>query len=157
MRFLRLFAAAIAVSASCVFAQIPAAEQLLPDDVIGLVTIPDWTKLTAATDRSSWGQLWADPSMKAFRENFSSNFMSPFPLDEELALIIVIPHTTAVRGSRWELAIEKPFLKSGVFHLQQIQPLSLGRLEARIGSLTADEFAAIKERLVTLLELSRKT
>jgi len=88
MRFLRLFAAAIAVSASCVFAQIPAAEQLLPDDVIGLVTIPDWTKLTAATDRSSWGQLWADPSMKAFRENFSSNFMADFikPLEKQLGI-----------------------------------------------------------------------
>jgi hypothetical protein len=26
----------------------------------------------------------------------------------------------ALRGTRWELAIPKPFLKPGAFHLQQI-------------------------------------
>ncbi|MEI9961219.1 MAG: type II toxin-antitoxin system PemK/MazF family toxin [Limisphaerales bacterium] len=37
--------------------------------------------------------------------------VSDYPRDEELALLIVIPHTTAVRGNRWELALPKPFLK----------------------------------------------
>ena len=61
--------------------------------------------------------------------------LSDFPADDELALILVIPHTTAVRGNRWELSIPKPFLKPGAFHLQQIQPMVLPRFEARIGSL----------------------
>jgi hypothetical protein len=32
----------------------------------------------------------------------------------------------------------KSFLKPGVFHLQQIQPLSLNRLETKLGALTSN-------------------
>jgi mRNA interferase MazF len=32
--------------------------------------------------------------------------LSDYPADDELALVVVVPNTTAVRGSRWELAIE---------------------------------------------------
>jgi hypothetical protein len=87
MRFLKSIAAALLVSIS-VFAQVPPAEQLLPDDIIGLVTVPDWTKLVGGYDRSAWGQLWADPSMKAFRQNFSSNFQADFlnPLEKQLGV-----------------------------------------------------------------------
>lgn len=35
----------------------------------------------------------------------------PYPNDEELALLVVIPHTTAIRLNRWEVNISKPFLK----------------------------------------------
>jgi mRNA-degrading endonuclease toxin of MazEF toxin-antitoxin module len=50
--------------------------------------------------------------------------------------------------------VPKPFLKSpGVFHLQQIQPISLARFEARLGVLTPDEFKRVKESLVHLLNL----
>lgn len=79
--------------------------------------------------------------------------LSDYPSDAELALLIVIPHTTAVRGNRWELAFSKPFLKSGVFHLQQIQPLPLVRFDARLGALTPDEFTRVKRSLVQLLNL----
>lgn len=44
--------------------------------------------------------------------------VSDYPAEEELALILVIPHTTAVRQNRWEFPCSKPFLKPGVFHLQ---------------------------------------
>jgi mRNA interferase MazF len=44
--------------------------------------------------------------------------LTGFPADDELALITVLPHTTSVRGNRWELTIPKPFLKAGAFHLQ---------------------------------------
>jgi len=43
--------------------------------------------------------------------------ITDFPADDELALITVIPHTTAVRGNRWELAIPKPFLQGGCIPL----------------------------------------
>ncbi len=88
MRFLKVLAAVVAFSACSVFAQVPPAEQLLPDDIIGVVTLPDWTKLVAGYERSSWGQLWADPAMKGFRENFSSNFQSDFlkPIEKQLGV-----------------------------------------------------------------------
>jgi mRNA interferase MazF len=79
--------------------------------------------------------------------------LSSYPRDEELALVIVVPHTTAIRNTRWEVSVPKPFLKDGVFHLQQVQPISLARFEARLGSLTADEFALVKKRLIEVLEL----
>jgi len=28
--------------------------------------------------------------------------LSRYPTDDELALIVIVPHTTAVRGNRWE-------------------------------------------------------
>ena len=83
--------------------------------------------------------------------------LSEHPADDELALVIIIPHTTAIRGNRWELAIPKPFLRPGVFHLQQIQPISLARLERKLGSLTPDEFQRIKTALVRLLNLTPLT
>jgi len=79
---------------------------------------------------------------------------SDYPADNELALLVVIPHTTSVRGNRWELAVPKPFLKAGAFHLQQVQPISLARFDARLGVLTPDEFKRVKETLVRLLNLS---
>jgi mRNA-degrading endonuclease toxin of MazEF toxin-antitoxin module len=69
-------------------------------------------------------------------------------------LLVVIPHTIAVRGDRWELNGPKPFLKSpGVFPLQQVQPISLARFESRLGVLTPDEFKRVKDSLVRLLNL----
>jgi mRNA-degrading endonuclease toxin of MazEF toxin-antitoxin module len=50
--------------------------------------------------------------------------------------------------------VPKPFLKSpGVFHLQQIQPISLAHFETRLGALMPDEFKKVKESLIRLLNL----
>jgi mRNA interferase MazF len=70
-----------------------------------------------------------------------------------LALLVVIPHTTAIRGNRWEMSILKPFLKPGVFHLQQIQPISLARFDAPLGILTPDELTKVRKALIDLLNL----
>ncbi len=79
--------------------------------------------------------------------------LSDFPDDDELALLVVIPHTTSVRGNRWELTIAKPFLKPGAFHLQQIQPISLAHFDVHLGVLTPEEFKKVKATLVRLLNL----
>jgi mRNA-degrading endonuclease toxin of MazEF toxin-antitoxin module len=39
--------------------------------------------------------------------------LSDYPEDNELSLVIIVPHTTAVRGNRWEVSIPKTFLKTG--------------------------------------------
>jgi mRNA interferase MazF len=81
--------------------------------------------------------------------------LSDYPEDDELALLVVVPHTTAVRGNRWEIDVPKPFLKKpGIFHLQQIQPISLAHFEGRIGALTTDEFKWVKQSLIRLLNLA---
>ncbi len=79
--------------------------------------------------------------------------LTDYPADDELALITVLPHTTALRGNRWELAVPKPFLKPGAFHLQQVQSVSISRLERRIGILTAEEWTTVQNRLAEDLRL----
>jgi mRNA interferase MazF len=79
--------------------------------------------------------------------------LSDYPKDDELALLVVIPHTSAVRGNRWELAVPKPFLKEGVFHLQQIQPISLARFDVCLGALVPKELQSVRKALIGLLNL----
>lgn len=73
------------------------------------------------------------------------------PAPDELDLVTVLLHTTALRGNRWELNIPKPFLKPGAFHLQQIQTISTVKLERRLGALTADEMGRVRDALATRL------
>ena len=73
--------------------------------------------------------------------------LTDHPSEDELALITVVPHTTALRGNRWEVALPKPFLKPGAFHLQQIQSLSVARLVRRLGSLTESEKETLEDKL----------
>lgn len=75
------------------------------------------------------------------------------PADDELALVTVVPHTTALRGNRWELSIPKPFLKTGAFHFQQIQSLPMVRLVRLLGELTPGEMERIKERIRERFEM----
>ena len=67
------------------------------------------------------------------------------PADDELDILTVLLHTTALRGNRWELSIPKPFLKPGAFHLQQIQTVSTVKLERKLGMLTGDEMKRVHD------------
>jgi mRNA interferase MazF len=83
--------------------------------------------------------------------------LSDYPSDDELALVVIVPHTTAVHNNRWEFPISKPFLKPGVFHLQQIQPISLPKLERKLGVLTSQELEDLGKKIVRLLKLPTTT
>ena len=69
------------------------------------------------------------------------------PAIEELDLVTVLLHTTALRGNRWELSVPKPFLKPGAFHLQQVQSISTVKLERRLGMLTDEEMDQVLDAL----------
>jgi len=73
--------------------------------------------------------------------------LTDFPDDDELALITVLPHTTSLRGNRWELTIPKPFLKPGAFHLQQIQSVSVARLVRKLGTVTDNEWRQVQDKI----------
>jgi mRNA interferase MazF len=73
--------------------------------------------------------------------------LTDYPADDELALVTLVAHTTALRGNRWELSIPKPFLKEGAFHLQQIQSVTLTRLVRRLGRLSDEEWSRVLETL----------
>jgi mRNA interferase MazF len=79
--------------------------------------------------------------------------LTDYPADDESALVTILPHTPALRGHRWELVLPKPFLKPGAFHLQQVQSVSVSRLERRLGALSAEEWRAVQDRLAVYLGL----
>jgi mRNA interferase MazF len=79
--------------------------------------------------------------------------LTDFPADNELALITVLPHTTSLRGNRWELTIPKPFLKEGAFHFQQIQSVSVAHLVRKLGAVTDGEWHQIQDKLSTRFSL----
>ncbi len=55
--------------------------------------------------------------------------------DQDRALITVIPHTTTLRGSQYEVAVPVPFLKSGAFLVQNIATYPTVRAVRRLGVL----------------------
>jgi mRNA interferase MazF len=73
------------------------------------------------------------------------------PADNELDVVTVLLHTTALRGNRWELSIPKPFLKPGAFHLQQVQTISTVKLERRLGVLSNEEMVQVADALADRL------
>ena len=75
------------------------------------------------------------------------------PPDTELALVTVVAHTMSVRGNPWEVAIPKPFLKPGAFHLQAIHSVPLAKFSHRMGTLTPAEMAIIDQALRARLQL----
>jgi mRNA interferase MazF len=79
--------------------------------------------------------------------------LSDYPKDDELSLVIIVPHTTAVRNNRWEVSIPKVFLKTGVFHLQQLQSVPIVRLQRRIGELADEELRLVRSNLSELLHV----
>jgi mRNA interferase MazF len=77
------------------------------------------------------------------------------PGENDLTLVTVIAHTTAVRGDNpGELSVPKPWLKEGVFHLQQINSPALVKFERRLGALTEDEFSMVKAKVAKRLGIS---
>ena len=71
--------------------------------------------------------------------------LTDFPTDDELALVTVVPHTTAIRENKWEHVCEKNFLQPGALHLQQVQSVSIAKLVRRLGALDDDEMTRIAE------------
>jgi mRNA interferase MazF len=79
--------------------------------------------------------------------------LTDYPAEDELVLFTIVAHTTSIRGMRWEVPIEKPFLKNGVFQLQEIHTVNVTRLVRRLGILSAAEMKLIEDQLRRRLTL----
>ena len=49
-------------------AAVPAPAQLFPKDTLFIATVPDWTATRTGFAEAAYGRLWAEPSMRPFRE-----------------------------------------------------------------------------------------
>jgi mRNA interferase MazF len=75
------------------------------------------------------------------------------PDAQDRALIALIPHTTSVRGTRFEVAIQKRFLQQGAFDPQGLVTVAPPRLIRKLGALTPTELAAVEQSIKTWLGL----
>jgi mRNA interferase MazF len=66
------------------------------------------------------------------------------PGPNDRVLVTLVPHTTSVRGTRFEVVIPKPFLKPGAFDAQGLVTLARARLIRRLGGLLPDELALVE-------------
>ena len=67
------------------------------------------------------------------------------PLQEsDRSLVTVIPHTTAVRQSRFEITVPARFLRPGAFDAQGIVTVPTVRLMNHLGTLTADQLGSVE-------------
>jgi len=63
---------------------------------------------------------------------------------QDRVLVTLIPQTTSVAGTRFEVAIPKPFLKPGAFDAQGIVTVATPRLIKKIGDLTQAELTDVE-------------
>jgi mRNA interferase MazF len=56
-------------------------------------------------------------------------------LDTDRALVLLVPHTTSLRGTRFEVASHERFLKSGAFDVQNLVTIPETKLQRRLGKL----------------------
>jgi mRNA interferase MazF len=60
-------------------------------------------------------------------------------------LLTLVPHTTSVHGTRFEIAVPKPYLKAGAFDAQGLVTTVRPRLLRKLGELQAAELAQVED------------
>ena len=64
--------------------------------------------------------------------------------DADRALATLVPHTTSVRGSRFEATVSVPFLKSGAFDAQNLVTIPHAKLLRVLGKLNPQQLAGVE-------------
>jgi mRNA interferase MazF len=63
--------------------------------------------------------------------------------DTDRAIVTVVPHTTELRGSPFEIAVASPFLRQRAFLVQGISTYPKAWAIRRIGILNREQMAAV--------------
>ena len=69
--------------------------------------------------------------------------MSVAPGDADRALVTIVPHTTSLRGSQFEIPIIVPYLKQGAFLVQGVSTYPQVRAIRKLGILKPDQFRIV--------------
>jgi mRNA interferase MazF len=75
------------------------------------------------------------------------------PDPQDRVLVTLVPHTTSLHGTRFEVAVPKPFLKPGAFDAQGLVTVSPTRLLRILGDLLPDELTLVEEAVKRWLGL----
>jgi mRNA interferase MazF len=65
--------------------------------------------------------------------------------DTDRAVVTVVFHSTALRGSSFEVQVHVPFLKAGAFIAQSLAPYPTARAIRQLGTLSPAQFAAVEQ------------
>jgi mRNA interferase MazF len=76
----------------------------------------------------------------------------PF-LEHERTLYLVVPHTTSLIGTRFEVAVEHPVLKGGAFDVQQTAAVQAIKFVRRLGALNVEQMQVVEQSLAQVLGL----
>ena len=71
--------------------------------------------------------------------------------DADRALLGVVPHTTATRGSQWQVVVPTAYLADGAFLVQGIQALPPRYFLRRMGVLDPEQFGRVMSALLRWL------
>jgi mRNA interferase MazF len=94
--------------------------------------------------RPDRGEVWlADLGIAAKVRPGLVLSVAPAPQDRVLATLV--PHTTSVQGTQFEVAVPKLFLKPGAFDAQGLVTVTTARLLRKLGDLQPMELALIEE------------
>jgi mRNA interferase MazF len=74
--------------------------------------------------------------------------------DSDRAIVTLVPHTTSVRGSRFEAAVPVKSLRPGAFDAQGIVTVPFARLVRRLGQLSAEQIKTVETAVRAWLGLS---
>lgn len=91
----------------------------------------------------SRGEVWEVDLGMAAKVRPALILNTPFT-DADRSLLTVVPHTQALRGSRFEVSVPAPFLKPGAFLVQNpvtIPAVKAGRL---LGRLSPQQLALVE-------------
>ncbi len=67
--------------------------------------------------------------------------------DEDRALATLVPHTTRVRGSRFEVKLKVRFLREGGFDAQNLVTIPHAKLIKKLGSLQPQQLVEVESRV----------
>ena len=72
--------------------------------------------------------------------------------DTDRAVVTVVFHSTALRGSPFAVKVQAPFLKEGAFIAQSIATYPTARAIRRLGVLSPAQFASVEAMVFKWLE-----
>jgi mRNA interferase MazF len=66
------------------------------------------------------------------------------PKDSDRSIVTLVPHTTSVRGSRFEVTAPVRFLKPGAFDTQGLVTVPVAWLIRRVGTLSSSQITLVE-------------
>ncbi len=94
-------------------------------------------------NRPQRGEVWLADCGMAAKVRPVVVISIPFQ-DTDRALITVVPHTTKVIGSEFEVPLPIRWLEKGAFNIQAIFPLVTPQFIRRLGTMTAEHLLEIE-------------